>query len=119
MNPQTGDILSMVTYPDYNLNDPFSPNKSISSKEWKKLSSEKRTDFLYKMWNNSAVQSTYEPGSTFKLVTAAAALEENIIAPNHAGDFYCSGREPVSSIKINCWRKNNPHGSQTLREALR
>ena len=90
MNSQTGDILAMATYPDYNLNTPFSPNSSISKSKWDGLSDEDKNTFLYEMWNNPVVQNTYEPGSTFKLITAATALEENIITPDHPGDFYCS-----------------------------
>lgn len=118
MNPQNGNILSMATYPDYNLNEPFTPNNSISKKNWNKLDSSGKSDFLYKMWTNTAVQSTYEPGSTFKLITAAAALEEDLITLNHAGDFHCSGYQVVSGITINCWKKDGSHGSQSLTQAL-
>ena len=70
------------------------------------------------MWNNSAVQSTYEPGSTFKIITAATGLEEGIVTTDNRGDFYCAGSEQVSSVTMNCWRHNNPHGSESLRDAL-
>ena len=109
----------MATYPDYDLNTPFSPNRSITKKKWNSLNEEKQTAFLYDMWKNPVVQDTYEPGSTFKLITTAAALEENIVTPNHPGDFYCSGYEPVGNSKIACWNYANPHGSQSLKQALR
>lgn len=118
MDPSSGDVLAMATYPDYNLNEPYTINTEELKEKWDDLSSEEKSNSLYSMWNNPAVQSTYEPGSTFKLITAAAALEEGIITPNKAGDFYCSGSEPVSSIHINCWRNYDPHGSQSLEEAL-
>lgn len=118
MNPSTGDVLAMSTYPNYNLNDPYTINKTELKENWDKLSSEEKSNALFNMWNNPAVQSTYEPGSTFKLITAAAALEEGIITPNNDGDFYCSGSEPVSGINIRCWKYYNPHGSQSLKKAL-
>ena len=118
MNPSTGDVLAMATYPDYNLNEPYTINTNELKEKWDTLSSSEKNDALYTMWNNPAVQSTYEPGSTFKLITAAAALEEGIITSDNGGDFYCSGSEPVSGIHINCWRNYDPHGSQNLKEAL-
>jgi len=118
MDPGTGDILAMATYPDYNINIPFAPNSSIRSDNWDELSPEEKNNLLYKMWNNTSVQNTYEPGSTFKLITAAAALEEGLIQPNHAGDFYCSGSEKVSDANIRCWRSYDPHGSQSLKQAM-
>lgn len=118
MNPTTGDVLAMATYPDYNLNEPYTINTNELKEKWDTLTSSEKNDALYNMWNNPAVQNTYEPGSTFKLITAAAALEEGIITSGNAGNFYCSGSEPVSGIHINCWRNYNPHGSQNLKEAL-
>ena len=82
MNPSNGDVLAMATYPDYNLNEPYTINTSSLKKKWDKLSSEEKSTELFNMWNNPAVQSTYEPGSTFKLITAAAALEEGLITPD-------------------------------------
>lgn len=118
MEPSTGNILAMATYPDYNINIPFAPNSSIRTDNWDELSSEEKNNLLYKMWNNTSVQNTYEPGSTFKIITAAAALEEGLIHPNHAGDFYCAGTEKVSDADIRCWRSYDPHGYQSLRDAL-
>lgn len=118
MNPTNGDILAMATCPDYNLNTPYTINTSALQEKWDTLSSEEKSTELFKMWNNTAVQSTYEPGSTFKLITASAALEEGIVDADTPGVFYCSGSEPVSGININCWKYYNPHGSQSLKEAL-
>lgn len=117
MEPSTGNILAMATYPDYDLNTPYTINSEELSKVWDTLSPEEKSDNLYKMWNNSAVQSTYEPGSTFKIITAAAGLEEGIVNPDDR-IFYCSGYEDVSGIIMSCWRHDNPHGLQNLREAL-
>lgn len=117
MNPSTGDILAMATYPDYDLNSPRTPNDSLSS-TWDTLSSEDQVNSLIKMWRNKAVSDTYEPGSTFKIITAAIGLEENVVSTDTPGDFYCSGYELINGIKINCWKYQTTHGSQTLRQAL-
>ena len=117
MNPKTGDILSMATYPDYDLNTPREPNEALSA-NWDEYTSTEKWDLLYKMWRNKAVSDTYEPGSTFKIITAAIGLEEDITETDTAGDFYCSGHEVINGVTINCWRSVSTHGSQTLRKAL-
>ncbi len=119
MNPQNGNVLAMATYPDYNLNNPRSYiNLGMTEEEWNAMESSVRSEKLYELWNNKAVSGNYEPGSTFKLVTAAVGLEEGAVLPDIAGDFYCSGSYIVDDEEIECWRHNNPHGSQTLRQAL-
>ncbi len=117
MNPQTGDILGMACYPDYDLNSPYTPNSTLA-KTYDSLSDEEKNEALYKMWANKSVSDSYEPGSTFKIITASVALEEGITTTDKAGDFYCKGYEEVEDRIINCWRNYNPHGSQTLRQAL-
>lgn len=123
MNPQTGEILAMATNPTYNLNEPSSYKPTgYSEDEWKLLPSEEKSASLLNLWKNRAVSGTYEPGSTFKLITAAVGLEEGYVQTDTPGDFNCEGsyvvamenNEPVS---INCWRAV-PHGGQTLRHAL-
>ena len=116
MNPSTGDILAMASYPDYNLNTPFEPNESLKT-TWDTLSSSEKSNSLYKMYSNKVVNETYEPGSVFKIILAATALEENITKPDVAGEFYCSGSQDVSGIKIHC-ANTSGHGSQSLRNAL-
>lgn len=121
MNPKTGDIIAMASYPDYDLNSPYTPNSTLA-KNYDSLTTEEKNEALYKMWANKSVAETYEPGSTFKVLTASIALEENIASTDKAGDFYCKGFEQFedisgSSIKIACWREE-PHGTQTLRQAL-
>lgn len=118
MNPSNGDVLAMATYPNYNLNEPFTINDSKLKETWDKLSAEERSNSLFNMWKNTAVQSTYEPGSTFKIITAAAGLEEGIITPDKQSDFYCSGVENVSGVEMRCWKHYDPHGAQSLRQAL-
>lgn len=117
MNPKNGDILGMACYPDYDLNSPYTPNE-ILAQTYDSLSTEEKGEALYKMWSNKSVLETYEPGSTFKVITAAVALEENITSTDISGDFYCTGSEKVEDRDIACWRNYNPHGVQTLREAL-
>ena len=118
MNPSTGDVLAMATYPNYNLNEPFTINDSELEKKWNELSSEERSNSLFNMWKNTAVQSTYEPGSTFKIITAAAGLEEGIVTSDNGKDFYCAGVEDVSGVKMRCWDYEDPHLYQSLRDAL-
>lgn len=118
MNPKNGDVLAMATYPFYDLNNPYTINNEELRNNWSELSSEEKSRYLQGMWRNKAVADTYEPGSTFKLVTAAAALEEKIASPDTKGAFLCSGRIDIAGTKIKCWRYYRPHGSQSLREGL-
>ena len=115
MNPETGDILSMATYPDYDLNQPFEPNKRLAT-NWENLSQEEQSSKLAEMWINRNVSSTYEPGSTFKVLMSAIALEEDITEVEIANDFYCNGFENINGTKIRCWKSF--HGSETLKKAL-
>lgn len=117
MDPETGDILAMASYPNYDLNQAFTPNESLA-KTYSSLSDEEKTNSLFKMWSNKSVSELYEPGSVFKVITCCAALEENITGCDIAGDFYCGGSENVNGIAVNCWKHYDPHGSQTLRKAL-
>lgn len=116
MDPTNGDVLAMATYPDYNLNTPFEPNE-ILAQTWDSLSSEEKTNSLYEMYRNKVVSSTYEPGSVFKIIAAATALEENIVETDTPGDFYCPGYEDVYGTKIEC-ADTSVHKSESLRNAL-
>ena len=116
MDSSNGDILAMATYPDYNLNDPYTPNSSISE-GWDTLSGQEQTNRLYSMWRNRAVLDTYEPGSTFKVITASIGLEENVVETDTENDFFCSGYEEVADRQIKC-TSTSGHGKQTLRNAL-
>ena len=121
MNPQTGDILAMASYPNYDLNNPFTPT-SYYADNWDSLSSQEQSSRIYEMWKVRSVSETYEPGSVFKLITAAVALEENITETDVENDFYCNGFEDISGTIIQCWVHQAPyyrtHESETLREAL-
>ena len=118
MDPRNGDILAMATYPNYNLNEPFKINNSELEAVWDTLSSEEKNNNLQAMWRNKAIADTYEPGSTFKLVTASAALEEGITQTDKEGEFSCSGGIEVAGVRIKCWRYYRPHGAESLRQAL-
>lgn len=118
MNPQNGDILAMAGYPNYNLNEPYSPNTDELKSTWDTLSQADKTKNLQSMWRNKAISDTYEPGSTFKLVTASASLEEKIAEVDKEGEFSCTGSIEVAGVRIKCWRYYRPHGSESLRQAL-
>ncbi len=118
MEPSTGNILAMASYPDYNLNTPFTPTYSKILESWDSMSAEEQTNYLYDMWRNKCVQNTYEPGSVFKIITSAIGLEEGIVDETTPNTFYCAGSESVDGIKVNCWRHTNPHQGQSLKQAL-
>lgn len=113
MKPSTGDILAMAQYPDYNLNTPFTPTTNYWINKWDSLSSSDKTA----MYKNIMVSDRYDPGSTFKLINASIALEEDITDTDIAGNYSCAGYEMFGSTKIRCW-SSSAHGSQTLRKVL-
>ncbi len=121
MNPQTGDILAMASYPNYDLNDPFTPT-SYYADNWDSLSSQEKSSRIYEMWKVRSVSETYEPGSVFKLITASVALEEDITQTDITNDFYCNGFEDINGTVIQCWVHQAPyyrtHEGESLREAL-
>ena len=123
MNPQNGEILAMATNPDYNLNIPSSYIPTgYSEEEWNAVEKAERSNILQNLWKNKAVSGTYEPGSTFKLITASVGLEEGLVLADTANDFLCTGSYVVAEdngepVSINCWR-TEPHGALSLRGAL-
>ncbi|MDK2798869.1 MAG: hypothetical protein PWP27_569 [Clostridiales bacterium] len=116
MDPKTGDILAMAVKPDFDLNNAFQIQNEETRKELEKLTGKEFTDRygieLGKMWRNKAVVDSYEPGSTFKIITSAIALEENVVKPNDM--FNDIGYVTVGGRRIKCWRSYNPHGIQTF-----
>lgn len=115
MRPDTGEILAMTNVPEFDLNHPFELNQtgrlleiSVSDNE---MTSEERQDALNRMWRNGCINDTYEPGSTFKIITAAAALEEGIVTLDEA--FHCPGFIIVDDRRIRC-HKVQGHGSETF-----
>ncbi len=118
MNPKNGDILALASYPSYNLNEPYEPNTEELKNAWESMSQSDRTKALQQAWRNKAIADTYEPGSTFKLITASAALEEGITTTDKEGEFCCTGGIEIAGVRIKCWRYYRPHGSESLRQAL-
>ena len=118
MNPKTGDILAMAGYPNYNLNEPYETTIEELKGNWDNMSETEQVKEMQKVWRNKAVADTYEPGSTFKLITASAALEEGITTTDKEGEFCCTGGITIEGVRISCWRYYRPHGSESLRQAL-
>ncbi len=131
MNPQDGRIYAMVNVPEYNLNAPYTlideyssltvtqkdengddVTKTIPKEE---LTSEQKMNLLNNMWRNFCINDTYEPGSTFKIVTATAALEKGVVSLSDS--FYCKGSLTVGGRTIRC-HKTSGHGSQTFAQTL-
>mgnify|MGYP004595290613 FL=1 len=118
MDPKTGDIKAMVKKPDYN---PNTPTKAIYPYYEKILEEckddDKKTMAAYSnMWRNTAISDTYEPGSTFKLITSSAGLEEGVVKQNDK--FTCNGSVTVEGRKIKCWRSYRPHGAETFKQGV-
>ena len=118
MNPKTGDILAMAGYPNYNLNEPYETTIDELKANWDNMSQTDQIKEMQKVWRNKAVADTYEPGSTFKLITSSAALEEEITTTDKEGEFCCTGGITIAGVRISCWRYYKPHGSESLRQAL-
>ena len=118
MNPKNGDILAMAGYPNYNLNSPYEPTTDDMKKVWDTLSQADKVKNMQAMWRNKAISDTYEPGSTFKLITASAALEEGLTTTDKKGEFCCTGGITIAGVRMSCWRYYRPHGPESLRDAL-
>lgn len=116
MDPKTGDILAMGMTPDFDPNDPRVPLDKKAADYVKGLPDEKKLLYWNEMWRNPMVSDTYEPGSTFKLITTAIALEDGVTNPKE--NFVCTGSYMVAGTKLSCWRSYRPHGSQTLIQAV-
>ena len=113
MNPQNGEIYAMVDVPEYDLNQPFQLNMDLAGYE--SVADGEKMDALNNMWRNFTVSDTYEPGSTFKIVTATAALEAGTVFLSDT--FYCPGYKIVEDRRIRC-HKTTGHGSEDFRHAL-
>ena len=111
MNPQNGELMAMVNYPEFDLNDPF----TLVGDNGEAVSAEEKQNLLNKMWRNQCISDTYEPGSTFKMITAAAALEEGVVKLDDA--FFCPGYKIVEDRRIRCARTTG-HGAETFETGI-
>ena len=110
MNPQNGEILAMVNEPEYNLNEPFTLNTDVSG-----ISDKEKQNLLNQMWRNPSINDTYEPGSTFKIITTAAALEQHVLSVSDR--FYCPGYKIVEDRRIRC-HKTTGHGAEDFTQGI-
>lgn len=117
MNPQNGEIISMVNVPEFDLNSPFVLEKVFAEKEGitGMVPVDKKQDLLNQMWRNSCINDTYEPGSTFKIITSALCLEENVVSLSDT--FSCPGYRVVENRRIRC-HKVGGHGAETFVEGV-
>lgn len=112
LNPQNGEIYAMANYPTFDLNEPFTVQDASLAAEWDTLSEQEKNDALNRMWRNTAINDTYEPGSTFKIFTSSAGLEEGVVAPESS--FFCRGFYIAGDRQIKCWRYPRTHGAETF-----
>ena len=117
MNPQNGEIISMANVPEFDLNSPFVLEKVFAEKEGitGMVPVDKKQDLLNQMWRNSCINDTYEPGSTFKIITSALCLEENVVSLSDT--FSCPGYRVVENRRIRC-HKVGGHGAETFVEGV-
>lgn len=111
MNPQNGEIYAMVNVPEFDLNDPY----TLPEGSGDNLSAQEQQDLLNQMWRNGCINDTYEPGSTFKIITAAAGLEQGVITPQ--SQFSCPGFIMVEDRRIRC-HKVSGHGGQDFTHCM-
>ncbi len=111
MNPQNGELLAMVNYPEYDLNDPFTLNYELPGS----VSDNEKMNLLNAMWRNGVINDTYEPGSTFKVITATAGLSTGAVSLSDS--YSCGGSTTVGGRTIRC-HKTTGHGSQTFAQTL-
>ncbi len=115
MDPETGEILASAVTPGYDPNNATEPDDKEQREEFAGLSAEEQTDYLFQMWRNPIVSDTYEPGSTFKLITASSALDEGAITLNDT--FSCNTKINVAGVTLHCWSNRN-HGTQNVKQAI-
>lgn len=117
MEPKTGKILAMASMPDYNLNEPRSPRSPEEKTAWENLNGEELAERWFDMWRNRSISNTYEPGSTFKAITTAIALEENIASEKTT--FLCGGIfNDIKGQALKCVDYPKAHGRLTLQKGL-
>ena len=115
MNPNTGEILASVVSPGFDPNNATRPDDEEKLEEFEKLTTEEQNKYLFKLWRNPIVSDTYEPGSTFKLITVSSALEDRAITASDT--FSCNTYVNIAGINLHCWSARD-HGTQTVKEAV-
>ncbi len=117
-NPNTGEILAMESLPSFDPNQPRELKGDIDKMFLEVLEKDKIESYMMQRWNNLAISSIYEPGSTFKGITSAIALDSNREIETH-NKYVCKGKVEIApGVFIRCWRHNHPHGIQTIKEAF-
>ncbi len=116
LNPQNGEIYAMANKPDFDLNEPFKINSAELENNWENLSDKEKNDALNQMWRNFSINDTYEPGSSFKIITSASGLEEGVVTPESR--FNCTGAKVVAGRTIKCWRFPRSHGAESFVEGV-
>lgn len=117
MDPENGDVLAMATNPGFDPNNATEPDTKSEKTKYEKMSVEEQGTYLNQMWRNPIVSDTYEPGSTFKLITTSSALEEGVTSMSQTYTCNVSYTVPGTKITLHCW-STVPHGHQTLKEAV-
>lgn len=117
MNPKTGEILGSATTPGYDPNEPMDSKNvpEAQAEAYEKKSADEKQSYLISLWRNPVISDTYEPGSTFKLLTSSSALEEKVIDTHTT--FQCAGSFTVAGVRLHCWTRGS-HGTQTIRQAI-
>ena len=115
MNPQTGEILASAVTPGFDPNNATEPDDPDALEEFNELSSEEQNEYLFQLWRNPIVSDTYEPGSTFKLITVSSALEEKVVSTTDT--FTCNTSVNIAGTTLHCWSSRD-HGTQTVKEAV-
>lgn len=116
MQPDTGDVLAMASYPDFNLNDPYGAPVGYDSGTWTGNTNESVKILSETVWRNKALTDTYEPGSTFKSITTSIGIEEGVVTPT---TMVSDSPLKLSGWTVNCWRKGNDHGTETFADAVK
>ena len=115
MDPRTGDVLAMAVTPDFDPNDPRTPLDPVEAEKVAALTNAEKQTYWNQMWRNPLISDTYEPGSTFKLVTTSLALDAGVTHPSEL--FTCTHSYKVAGVTLHCWRPQ-AHGVETLEQAV-
>jgi len=115
MDPKTGDVLAMAVTPDFDPNDPRTPTDPVEAEKVAAMDNAEKQTYWNQMWRNPLISDTYEPGSTFKLITTSLALDAGVTYPSEL--FTCTHSYKVAGVTLHCWRPQ-AHGVETLKQAV-